>query len=100
MLFRSFERKANRISIWRTGSTGSLSSVGNANVTAPATDAKWHRLRVFYDGSKVRCTFADEDGGTGEVEISGSNVWTSMGGKTGIRVYNERADFTSFVIYQ
>lgn len=94
-----FRRDNKNLSIWRTTSTNII-SLGDATVSAPAADGQWHKVRVFYNGDSVRCSYVDEAGGSGDVDITGGDLWSSMAGNGGLRVYNERAVFTSFTVYK
>lgn len=95
-----FRRDNNELAIWRYAGGSSIGFVKGATATAPATDDQIHKVRVFYNGSEIRCSFMDEAGGTGEVVISGGDVQQDMSGRAGLRVYNERTVYTSFVVYQ
>ncbi len=97
----AYDRMARNISIWRhnnfPGGWGHLSSV---SVQTTATDSQWRKIHVFYDGNKIVCDYLDETGVRQSVEVIGSGVWADMSGRAGIRVYNERTVFSSFVIYR
>ncbi|HUT78624.1 MAG TPA: thrombospondin type 3 repeat-containing protein, partial [Polyangia bacterium] len=95
-----FSRDNNTLSVWRYTGGSSIGSVGSTDVTAPAADGQWHRVRVYHNGTSLLCAFADEAGGSGELVIDEDGVWDSMAGNGGLRVYNERVQYTSFAIYQ
>jgi hypothetical protein len=95
-----FRRDNNELAIWRYSGGDSINFVKGVTVNAPAADNQLHKVRVFSNGTEVRCSFMDEAGGNGEVVISGGDVQPNMGGRGGMRLYNERAVFTSFVVYQ
>ncbi|MFH2006653.1 MAG: hypothetical protein ABI333_08720 [bacterium] len=94
-----YERGPDVLSIYRAEG-GPWNWLNNTNITTTVMDSQWHRLRVFRDGDTVRCVYDDQAGGSGQVQISGGDVWADMSGLAGLRVYNETTTFTSFVIYE
>ena len=96
-----YQRENQQLQIWRlpTLSTDwSLLEAVDTNTTVPASG--WHKIHAFYDGSKVVCEYLDESGAAVSAEITGGDVANDMSGTMGLRVYNERAVFTSFVAYE
>jgi len=60
----------------------------------------WRRVRAYWDGSDVVCTFDNENGDSGQLTYGGSELFTNMNGWGGLRVYNEGVSFRAFVLYQ
>jgi hypothetical protein len=94
-----YERGPNVVSIYRTQG-GSWNGMIATTAITFVQDSQWHRLRAYRTGDTVVCTYSDEAGGSGQVQVSGTDVWSDMSGLAGLRVYNETTTFTSFVIYQ
>jgi hypothetical protein len=58
------------------------------------------RVRAHWDGTTVRCTFANDAGESAEITyVPGGMASSTLDGSGGMRVYNETADFLSFVVY-
>ena len=59
------------------------------------------RVRASWNGTTIRCTFDNTAGETAELVHTpvGSYAWT-LDGSGGMRVYEETAQFLSFVLYQ
>ncbi len=95
-----FNRSNNNLGIWRIDGGTSWNQLTSVDVSTSAGNNQWRKYHVFYDGSVVSCFYSDETGISVSTQISGDNVWSDMSGKAGIRVFNDRAVFTSFVIYQ
>ena len=95
-----FNRDTNHFSVWRIHYWEDWNYLNGKDVTTTVSDDQWHKLHGFYDGSSVTCKYIDETGASDSIQISGDDVRDNMSGEFGPRVYNERAVFTSFVIYQ
>jgi hypothetical protein len=96
-----YEWDNRSIELWRyAGGTSSITLVTRtAGVEASGrARADWRRVRAFFDGTSVRCTFENQAGDLGEVRTT--DVWTNMTGSGGLRIYNETANFRSAVLYR
>ena len=59
------------------------------------------RVRFDWDGSGLRCSFANGDGDTATLRIESQDLPVpTVEGVPGLRAYDEHAFFTSFAIYQ
>jgi hypothetical protein len=64
-------------------------------------DGRPFRIRVYYDGDgTLECTLEASTGETTVLELDSDDLWDDMSGQAGLRVYNERAVFDSFTLYQ
>lgn len=93
------ERSSNDLGIWRLPSGGNWNRVVNTTVTTTVDDADWHKIHVFHDGEGLVCAYQDESGAFEMIELPPEETAEDLTGLAGLRVYNERAVFSSFVIY-
>ncbi|MDA3862400.1 MAG: hypothetical protein PF689_00870 [Deltaproteobacteria bacterium] len=104
MIFCAYERSYNDIEIWELDpSENSLYMLSSGDVTNPTNNnSAFRRVRAYVDAAGILfCTYKDEDGGEGDTEYTfatGDTVFFT--GKAGVRIYNEKVDFYSFMIYQ
>ena len=80
-------------------STG-WSSKATAAVNSSAVDGQWRKLRGVASTSGIRCYYTDETGADVHVTFTDNEGVTAASGKVGLRTYNEKAVFTSFITYQ
>ena len=95
----TYEREIKELAIYKYTTMGGWSIQTRVTVTTSVADNQWHRLRVFNSAAGVRCVYADEAGGAASLLFSDTNAIGSINGDPGLRVYNERAFFTSFITY-
>ena len=96
----TFNRSNNTLSIWRhVGGSGWVYNMFDF-IDTTVQDSQWHKIHVFYDGSETTCIYLDEAGGAGSLTIPPVSQISDMSGQAGLRLYNGRAVFTSFVVYK
>jgi hypothetical protein len=95
-----FERDSNRLSAWILEGNSSISPIDGVDVSVQTEPAGWHKVRAYYNGLSVLCTYEDEGGGYGELVLDEGDVWPEMAGMSGLRIYNESATFTSWAVYR
>jgi hypothetical protein len=95
----TYEREVKEIGLYKYATTGWSMQAGTT-VSTSVTNGQWHRLRAVYSSSGIRCYYTDETGATGSLAFTDSVSVGSMSGKPGVRVYTDRANFTSFITYQ
>ena len=97
-----YERDSKKLQIYKyTTYSGNWAWRAEVAVTTSATDDQWRRIRGLVNGTTARCTYHDASGATADVSWSDpyfSNT-TGFSGRTGLRLYNESANFLSFVYY-
>lgn len=97
-----YERESGSLGLWYNNgiSIGSVAEKDNAD---PHRDEAGilRKVRVYFDpdASRLSCTLENEYGVRETISLSTQYVQT-LAGVSGIRVYEERADFTSFAVYQ
>ncbi len=94
------ERESQNLGIWRRPGSGSWTQRVGADVQTTATDDQWRKIHLFYDGDGLTCIYLDETGAFEMIELPGNLTADDLTGQAGLRVFNERAVFTSFVIYE
>ncbi len=96
-----FDRGPNNLSIWRTNGEGGYERLNYVDVPTSAGNSVRRKIHVFFTGTQVRCTYTEETGLTISLTIGGPDlIWGDMSGYGGLRVFNDRAVFTSFVLYR
>ncbi len=97
-----YERENGNLSLWYNvgSSISSLAQKDDVDPNRGDTDI-WRKVRVLFDpdADRLSCTLESEAGSLANLEVSTKNVNT-LAGKSGIRVYEERASFSSFAVYQ
>ena len=96
----SYERDTGEVSFYRINGESTWRKLTNTFVSNPGSTSGWHKLHVYYDGSSAVCHYTNEGGAHASVQIDQDELWNDMSGKTGLRVFNENAHFSSFVAYQ
>ncbi len=97
-----FERDTKELQIWKYTTYNNMGWVFRTSVvvTTSATNAQLRKVRGYAVSPTVRCDYSDASGATATVSWTdpyiGANSFT---GKAGYRLYNESANFTSFVYY-
>jgi hypothetical protein len=97
-----FSRTERQLSLWKNEGMGMAMYVASTpGVESEGVDAgAWRRVRVVFEAGEVRCAFGNEIGDAGDVSASGLSLWPNMSGTGGLRVYNETAEFLSYVVYR
>ncbi len=96
----TFDRGNNTLSIWRHVNVNGWVFWQFENITTSVQGSQWHKIHVFYDGTETTCRYSDEAGGSGSITIPNVSQVENMSGYAGLRLYNERAVFTSYVAYK
>ncbi len=96
----SFERRNENLNVWYYPGEGNHVLVRDSPVSTLAQDSHWRKVHVFYDGSDLSCVYLDETGATVTIVVPENELVGGMDGRAGLRIFNERAVFTSFVVYQ
>jgi len=94
-----FERDGKQLGLFKHVTTG-WSQQAASVVTTSAGNGQWRKLRAIFSAAGVRCQYVDEAGGGALVTFTDSGSIGALSGKVGLRTYNERAVFTSFITYQ
>jgi len=95
----SFKRNSSELVLFKYGTTG-WSSQTTAAVSTSAVDGQWRKLRGVASTAGIRCYYLDEAGTSVNVTYTDNEGVTAASGKVGLRTYNEKAVFTSFITYQ
>lgn len=95
-----YQNDARRISLWEYSGGSYINFVAQSDPVESNTTARGvvRRVRAYWDGATVTCTFENSEGGTGIVSATGPA--RGLDGRPGLRVYNETAEFRSFVVYE
>lgn len=96
----AFERHNENLTVWYYPGSGYHQLIESHPVSTSAGDSDWRKIHVFYDGTDLSCVYLDETGVTLTIDIPESDLVLGMEGQAGLRVYNERAVFTSYAAYQ
>jgi len=90
----------NTIALWQYSGGSSVNFVAASDPieTSGRDRGIWRRVRAYVNGTDVTCTFENELGEWGEVSASGPSG--GLAGAPGLRIYNESAEFLSFITYQ
>lgn len=94
-----FERDDNELGLFKAGTTG-WSQQAATTVSTTATTGQWRKIRGIYSATGIRCHYTDETGVNATVTVTDSVSAGNLSGKVGLRTYNEKAVFTSFITYQ
>ncbi len=104
MIFCAYERSDEEIEIWEySQESHQYEFLESDVVTTSADNDTLRRVRAYVDAAgELTCTYGDEDGGHGEISHAFENGGDSSfyTGQAGVRVYHERTDFYSFMIYE
>jgi hypothetical protein len=92
----TFERDDKQLGLFKYVTTG-WSQQASVPVSTTAGNGQWRRLRAIHSNTGVRCQYVDEAGGAANVSFTDSMSIGALSGKVGLRLYNERAVFTSFI---
>ncbi len=95
----TYERELKELGLYKYTTTGWSMQAGTT-VTTSVASGQWHRLRAVYSSSGLRCYYSDETGASASLLFNESATIGSPNGKPGLRIYTERAVFTSFITYQ
>jgi hypothetical protein len=96
----TYERETKNLGLYRYNlSENSWNGMVGKAVSTSVSDGQWHKLRAFSSGTNLRCVYEDETGVVDEINFVVQGAYTDRSGQAGIRIYRERAIFTSFVIY-
>ena len=96
----SFERRNEELNIWYYPGTGNYVLLETSPVDTSLDESQWRKIHVFYNGTDLSCIYLDETGATLTIDIPEDDLIGGMDGQAGLRVYNERAVFTSYAAYQ
>ena len=97
-----FERDSKELQIWKYTTYNDYFWMERASVviTTSATNGQSRKVRGYVSGSTIRCEYSDASGASGTISYTDSYVpGSGFAGKTGYRLYNESANFTSFIYY-
>lgn len=95
-----YEWDTRGLSVWRTQSGSIVRSVEKSGVDSSSYDRDiWRRVRATFDGVGLKCEFENEIGDYESLNVPQMQIWSDMSGKAGLRIYNETATYSSFVIY-
>jgi hypothetical protein len=94
----TYERDTSELSVWHHAA--GYTELATTSVTTSVDDLQWHKVRVFRDTAGVGCGYLDETGASAIITLAENVLRSDMSGQAGLRLYRERAVFTSFVIYE
>lgn len=102
--FCAFEWDSRTLAFWRFSGGTYVNRVAGTGGTVEATSRPRdleRRIRVTWDGASLRCSFDNAAGESTEFSyaVPSGDRW-SLDGSGGMRVYNETAEFRSFVLYR
>ena len=95
----AFDRDAEELQIWKIENASNWTMISTTAFSTTAADGDWRRIRADYDGAAVYCFYEDASNASAQLQISGADVSMDMSGQAGLRVYNDRAAFTSYAAY-
>ncbi len=94
-----YERGTPRLQLWKMIS-GSWNLQQTVNVSTTAANGQWRKIRGFVTGNNVRCVYLDETGVLTGLSWDDAAMVVDFGGRAGLRVYNDTAVFSSFILYE
>jgi hypothetical protein len=94
-----YEKNGDTLSVWENDGYA-ITAVGSTSVAGADDSADWRRVRVYFNGLSLACTFEESSGASATLTVDDWDVPTDMTGPAGLRVYNDTAVFRSFVIYR
>ncbi len=95
----TYERSMKQLGIYRYDYYAARwNGIAAVSVGTMVPDDQWHKLRAYVYNGNATCEYVDASGVRATVFHSPLSA-VSFAGKGGIRLHNEKAVFTSYVIY-
>ncbi|MCK9462986.1 MAG: hypothetical protein M0R80_25470 [Proteobacteria bacterium] len=94
-----YEENSDTLSVWENDGIF-LGQKGSVPIAGTSTDSAWRRVRVYFNGVSLACTYEEELGAAATLTLDDGQVPDAMDGTAGMRVSNNTAFFRSFVIYR
>ena len=96
----TFERDFKQIQIWEWSAGVGYTPRGASTITTTATNAQWRKVVASVNTGVLVCSYLDETGAAGAVTYNASTGFATLNGRAGLRLYNETADFRSYIRYR
>ncbi len=96
----TYERDSRQITIWEWSAAVGYSFRGGYTVSTTATNTQWRKVFASISTGILVCSYLDETGAVGAVTHNASTGLASLNGRAGLRLYNETADFRSYIRYR